>query len=57
MEVFLQAKHEMSTLDWPGAVEDIRGAARFLKEQGAQKGMYKPVPKDASYSKPFNLLD
>ena len=34
----MQAKHEMSNLDWPGAVEDLRGAARYLKENGVKKG-------------------
>jgi len=29
-----EAHHMMSSLDFPGAVEDIRGAARFLKGEG-----------------------
>ena len=28
------AGHYMSDLDWPGAVQDIAGAAKFLKEKG-----------------------
>lgn len=31
------AGHYMSDLDWPGAVQDICGAAKYLKERG--KGM------------------
>jgi hypothetical protein len=30
-----EAHHLMSNLDWPGAVEDIRGAARYLKSSEA----------------------
>jgi carboxymethylenebutenolidase len=32
-----EAHHLMSNLDWPSAVEDIRGAARFLKAEGSPK--------------------
>jgi carboxymethylenebutenolidase len=33
-----EAHHLMSNLDWKGAVEDIRGAARYLREvEGARK--------------------
>lgn len=28
------AGHYMSDLDWPGAVQDIAGAAKYLKEKG-----------------------
>ena len=28
------AGHYMSDLDWPGAVQDICGAAKYLKERG-----------------------
>lgn len=28
------AGHYMSDLDWPGAVKDIAGAAKYLKEKG-----------------------
>ncbi|KAH9488966.1 hypothetical protein Btru_061745 [Bulinus truncatus] len=31
------AGHYMGSLDWKGAVEDIRGAAKYLKEQGCKK--------------------
>lgn len=32
-----EAHHLMSNLDWPGAVEDVRGAAKFLKGEGSAK--------------------
>ncbi|XP_015767386.1 PREDICTED: protein usf-like [Acropora digitifera] len=31
------AGHYMSDLDWPGAVQDICGAAKYLKERGCSK--------------------
>jgi len=31
------AGHYMSDLDWPGAVQDIAGAAKYLKEKGCKK--------------------
>ncbi|CAL1530164.1 unnamed protein product, partial [Lymnaea stagnalis] len=32
-----EAGHYMGELDWKGAVEDIRAAAKYLKEQGCKK--------------------
>jgi carboxymethylenebutenolidase len=32
-----EAHHLMTNLDWPGAVEDVRGAARFLLAEGSPK--------------------
>ena len=29
--------HLMSGLDWPGALQDIAGAAKFLKSKGCKK--------------------
>lgn len=32
-----QAGHLMNNLDWPGAVKDIQGAAKYLISQGCTK--------------------
>jgi hypothetical protein len=32
-----QAGHLMSNLDWPGAVEDVKGAITYLKSVGCVK--------------------
>jgi carboxymethylenebutenolidase len=32
-----RAGHLMSGLDWPGAVQDIQGAANYLKSRGVEK--------------------
>lgn len=32
-----EAKHLMDGLDWSGAIEDIRGAAQYLKSKGCKK--------------------
>lgn len=34
---FEEAGHYMGSLDWPGAVDDIQGAAQKLKEMGCKK--------------------
>ena len=35
-----EAGHLMSGLDWPGAVSDIKGAAKFLLSKGCTKVGY-----------------
>jgi len=32
-----EASHLMQNLDWPGAIEDIRGVAQALKKEGSRK--------------------